>query len=217
MGTAVIPSLPQPSCREISSTSQLVIEPTVEMPTFLPLRSSADLTSPSLRATSAKISGGPAMAAMPLTGEPLTMKARPGPEPKPTSMLSAAIACCTLASPPKLATCRSRPLRLKMPVWLPTSTGTKENAVRPALPTRNTSAWAESGKPNASATSPAKPSNRPRAARPALARPIMWPFLPLSRILCVTRTSYSSLPRRRCDRLFAAFRRAAPRLRRRRA
>ena len=72
---------------------QLVTEPTVETPTLRPLRSSAVLTESSLRTTSANSSGGPAMAAMPFTGEPLTMKARPGPEPSAISMPSAAIAC----------------------------------------------------------------------------------------------------------------------------
>ena len=95
---------------------QLVTEPTVETPTLRPLRSSAVFTLSSLRTTSANSSGGPAMAAMPFTGEPFTMKARPGPEPSATSMPSAAIACCRRASPPKLLISISTPLRLKMPV-----------------------------------------------------------------------------------------------------
>ncbi len=81
------------------------------------------------------------MAAMPFTGDPLTMKASPGPEPSAMSMPSAAIACCRRASPPKLLISISTPLRLKMPVRAPMSAGTNENASRPALPTR--SVWAE--------------------------------------------------------------------------
>ena len=122
---------------------QLVTEPTVETPTLRPLRSSAVFTASSLRTTSANSSGGPAMAAMPFTGEPLTMKASPGPEPSAMSMPSAAIACCMRASPPKLLISMSTPLRLKMPVRAPMSAGTNENASRPALPTRSVSAEAD--------------------------------------------------------------------------
>ena len=77
------------------------------------------------------------MAAIAFTGEPLAMKAMPGPEPSATSILSAAIACCSLASPAKAVACTSRPSFLKMPSWMPTSSGTKENASGTALPTRN--------------------------------------------------------------------------------
>ncbi len=106
----------------------------------------------SLRTTSENSSGGPAMAAMPFTGEPLTMKASPGPEPSAMSMPSAAIACCRRASPPKFAISMSRPCRLKMPVRTPMSSGTKENASRPALPTRSRSAEAETVESATSAT-----------------------------------------------------------------
>ena len=133
IGTCVMPSKPQPFWRDTSLMIQLVTEPTVETPTLRPLRSSTVFTVSSLRTTSANSSGGPAMAAMPLTGEPLAMKASPGPEPSPISMPSAAIACCSLASPPKPAISISRPLFLKMPVRTPTSTGTKENAVAAGL------------------------------------------------------------------------------------
>ena len=86
------------------------------------------------------MSGGPAIAAMALTGEPLMMKAIPGPEPKPTSTASAAMACCSLASPPKPLISMSRPFLAKIPTSLPTLAGTKENASRPTLPTRMRSA-----------------------------------------------------------------------------
>ena len=119
---------------------QLVTEPTVETPTLRPLRSSAVFIESSLRTTNANNSGGPAIAAMPFTGEPFTMKARPGPEPSATSMPSAAIACCSRASPPKLLISISTPCFLKMPVRWPTSAGTNENASLPALPTRKVSA-----------------------------------------------------------------------------
>ncbi len=121
---------------------QLVTEPTVETPTLRPLRSSGVLTESSPRTTSAKISGGLAMAATPLTGEPFTMKASPGPEPSPISIPSAAIACWMRASPPKLLISMSMPCFLKMPVRAPMSAGTNENASRPALPTRRVSAAA---------------------------------------------------------------------------
>src|ERR1700722_6422311 len=142
IGTWVMPSKPQPRWRDTSLMIQLVTEPTVETPILRPLRSSTVLIEPSLRTTSANSSGGPAMAAMPRTGEPLTMKASPGPEPSAMSIAPAAIACCNLASPPKLAISMSRPCCLKIPVRTPTSSGTNENASRPALPTRSVSAEA---------------------------------------------------------------------------
>ena len=58
------------------------------------------------------------------------------------SMPSAAIACCTRASPPKLEISTSMPCFLKMPVRAPTSAGTNEKASRPALPMRKVSAEA---------------------------------------------------------------------------
>ena len=134
------PSNPQPFWRDTSLTIQLVTEPTVETPTLRPFRSATVFTVSSARTISANRSGGPAIAAMPLMGEPLTMKASAGPELSAMSTLSAAMPCCSLASPPKLEISRSRPCFLKMPVCAPTSTGTKENASRPALPTRKVSA-----------------------------------------------------------------------------
>src|SRR5262245_2232193 len=144
-----MPSRPQPFWRDTSLMIQLVTEPTVETPTLRPLRSSTVLMLSSLRTTSANRSGGPAIAAMPFTGEPLTMKASPGPEPSAMSIPSAAIACCSFASPPKLAISTSSPWRRKMPVRTPMSAGTNENASRPALPTRRVSAEAEERPSNA--------------------------------------------------------------------
>src|SRR5215831_16855644 len=141
-GTCSMPPKPQPRWRDTSLISQLVTEPTVETPILRPFRSSTVLIVSSLRTTRANRSGGPAIAAMPFTGEPLTMKASPGPEPSAMSIPSAAIACCSLASPPKLAISMSRFCRRKMPVRTPMSTGTNENASRPALPTRRVSAEA---------------------------------------------------------------------------
>src|SRR5580700_8679280 len=87
----------------------------------------------------AKSSGGPAMAATPLIGEPLTMKAKAGPEPSAMSMESEAIACCSLASPAKALPSTSRPLFLKKPLRMPMSSGVNENASGTALPTRKVS------------------------------------------------------------------------------
>ena len=88
-----MPSKPQPFWRATSLTIQLVTEPTVETATLRPFRSSAVYNESSARTMSANKSGGPAIAAIPLIGEPLTTKAKPGPEPSATSILSAAIAC----------------------------------------------------------------------------------------------------------------------------
>src|SRR5712672_2889442 len=148
-----MPSKPQPRWRDTSLMIQLVTEPTVETPILRPFRSSTVLTESSLRTTRANKSGGPAIAAMPFTGEPLTMKARPGPEPSEMSTPSAAIACCSRASPPKLLISTSRPCRVKMPDRTPTSSGTKEKASRPALPTRRVSAEAACAERAMAATS----------------------------------------------------------------
>jgi hypothetical protein len=48
---------------------------------------------------------------------------------------------------PKLLISMSTPCRLKMPVRAPISAGTKENASRPAFPTRSVSAEAEARAP----------------------------------------------------------------------
>ncbi len=122
------------------------------------------------------------------------MKARPGPDPKPISMLSAAIACWTFASPPKLDTSRSRPLLPKMPVCVPTSIGTKENAVLPALPTRSMSAPAEAGGAITIAIRPIKPTSACRSGQPKHSRAIvMLPVLSFSYPRARTKLQRSSV------------------------
>src|SRR6202035_5786196 len=64
-------------------------------------------------------SGGPPMAAPALPGEPLTMKAMPGPEPIPMSIEFAVIACCNLASPANALASTSTPFFAKKPLRLP--------------------------------------------------------------------------------------------------
>src|ERR1700677_4767375 len=137
-----MPSGPQPWPLESVLTSQLVVEPVVDTPTVLPLRSLTPLTEPSLRATSTKRSGGPASAATALAGEPLTRNARSGPPPSAMSMAPEARPSCSFELPAKPIDSISRPCFLKMPVCMPTSSGTKENAAGSALPTRSVSAAA---------------------------------------------------------------------------
>src|SRR5262245_11334176 len=88
----------------------------------------------------ARSSGGPAMAATPLMGEPLTMNAIAGPEPSAMSRLSDAIACCIRASPANATDSISSPCLAKNPLRMPISSGTNENASGTALPTRSCSA-----------------------------------------------------------------------------
>src|SRR5262249_32013439 len=82
------------------------------------------------------------MAATPLIGEPLAMNAIAGPEPSRMSIESLAAACCMRASPAKAVSSSSTLLFWKMPLRMPTSGGTNENASGTALPTRNLSAAA---------------------------------------------------------------------------
>jgi hypothetical protein len=116
-----------------------VSEPAVDTPIFLPLRSAA-VFGPSGRTTMASSSGGPAIAATPLIGAPLTMNAMAGPEPRAMSRLSEAIACCMRASPAKEIDSISSPFLAKKPLRMPMSSGTNENASGTALPTRSFSA-----------------------------------------------------------------------------
>src|SRR5262245_13801028 len=88
----------------------------------------------------ARRSGGPAMAATPLMGEPLMMNAIAGPEPSAMSTLSDAIACCMRASPANEIDSISSPCLAKNPLRMPMSSGTNENASGTALPTRSFSA-----------------------------------------------------------------------------
>src|SRR5262245_21889436 len=106
----------------------------------------------------ARRSGGPAMAATPLMGEPLMMNAIAGPEPSAMSRLSDAIACCMRASPANAIDSISSPCLAKNPLRMPISSGTNENASGTALPTRSFSAAPAGGAriiaPIASASAP---------------------------------------------------------------
>src|SRR5262245_16711017 len=129
-----MPSLPQPCWRESSRTSQSVSEPAVVTPTRLPLRSRTLLTGVPNGSTSARLAGGPYMAATPIAGAPLARKPSPGPEPSPTSRLPAASACCSCASPRKLVTSTSIPSFSKVFASIPTSVALKANELGTALP-----------------------------------------------------------------------------------
>src|SRR5262249_53210014 len=96
--------------------------------------------------------GSPAIAAPALTGAPLAVNAMPGPLPMPISTPSAAIACCSLASPPKPDGSTVSPCLANWPVSMPTSSGVKVQANGTALPTRNVSA-APAGAHNAAVAS----------------------------------------------------------------
>src|SRR5712692_817359 len=161
MGAISMPLGPHPCRREVSLTNQYVSEPAVDTLTFLPL-SSAAVFGPSGRTTMASNSGGPAMPATPLIGAPLTMNAMAGPEPSRTSIESAAAACCMRASPANAIDSISSPLAAKMPLRIPTSSGTNEKASGTALPTRSFSA-AVSGE--ASKNPPAASTSISAAAR----------------------------------------------------
>src|ERR1700730_14921226 len=136
MGRVLIPSFPHPCWRDSSCTSHSVSDPTVDTLTVLPFRSATVLMRLSFSTFKVSSHGAFAMAATPTTGAPLTMKASSGPEPRPTSMLPAASACCNLALPPKSYFSTSIACLLKIPVSMPISPGTKENASDTALPTR---------------------------------------------------------------------------------
>src|SRR5579862_6814287 len=64
----------------------------------------------------------------------------PGPLPRPNSMLPAAKACCTLASPVKSITSTSRPYFAKIPSATPRSAARNVQAAPCALPRRTLSA-----------------------------------------------------------------------------
>src|SRR5262245_31916213 len=110
----------------------------------------------------ARSSGGPAMAATPLMGEPLTMNAIAGPEPSAMSRLSDAIACCMRASPANAIDSISSPCLAKNPFLMPISSGTNENASGTALPTRSLSAALPGA---ASITAPVASASAAPAAR----------------------------------------------------
>src|SRR5262245_2785909 len=151
-----MPSLPQPCWRESSRTSQSVSEPAVVTPTRLPLRSRTLLTGVPNGSTSARLAGGPYMAATPIAGAPLARKPSPGPEPNPTSRLPAASACCNCASPRKLVTSISIPSFSKILASIPTSVALKANELGTALPslTLSSANAAPAGHSTSAATTP---------------------------------------------------------------
>src|SRR5262245_24181166 len=105
-------------------------------------------------------SGGPAMAVTALMGAPLAMNAMAGPEPSAMSRLSEAMACCMRASPANAIDSISSPCLAKMPLRMPISSGTNENASGTALPTRSFSAAPAGGASSAASAI----AIRPRAA-----------------------------------------------------
>src|SRR3954451_8048620 len=98
-GTTLMPSFPQPCCCASLRVSQSVSEPSVVTPMLLPLRSPTVRIDERDSTVSARLAGGPYMAATPIAGTPLARKPRPGPEPTATSRAPAASACCIWASP----------------------------------------------------------------------------------------------------------------------
>src|SRR5579863_4699031 len=131
-----MPFGPQPCRRDSSCTSHSVSDPTVETLTVLPCRSATDLIGLSFATSTVRSEGASAKAATPIAGTPLAMNASSGPEPSPISMLPEASPCCSFALPAKSYFSTSSPYFLKMPVSMPTSRGTNENASEIALPTR---------------------------------------------------------------------------------
>ena len=109
--------------------------------------------------------GTPAIAATALAGTPFAMNAMPGPEPMPTSMLSAVSACCIRASPPNADASISTPCLAKMPICMPTSSGVKVQANGTALPTRSFSAAlaGTASEITASAATNGKPARKTRS------------------------------------------------------
>src|SRR5262245_61174022 len=138
-----MPSLPQPCWRDNSRTSQSVSEPAVVTPMRLPLRSATVFTGVSNGSASARLAGGPYMAATPSESAPLARKPSPGPEPRPTSRLPAVSPCCSCASPRNAITSISMPSCAKIFASEPTSAALKANEFGTALPRRTlSSAWA---------------------------------------------------------------------------
>ena len=157
----LMPSLPQPCWRESSRTSQSVSEPSVVTPMRLPLRSATVLIGVSKGSTSARLTGGPYMAATPIAGAPLARNPRPGPEPSPTSRLPAASACCICASPRKLVTSTSMPSLSKILASIPTSVAAKANEFGTALPSLTLSS-VKAAVPGSATSAASMPATTPR-------------------------------------------------------
>src|SRR5215475_3946413 len=134
-GAIWMPLLPQPCWRDSSRTSQSVSEPGVVTPMRLPLRSLTDLIGELASTSSARLAGGPYMAATATAGTPLARKPMPGPDPKPISTLPAVSACWSCASPRKAETSSSSPSCSNSLASIPTSTPAKAKELGTALPT----------------------------------------------------------------------------------
>src|SRR3984893_16780645 len=135
-GAIMMPSEAERRGGESSRPSQSVSDPLVVTPIRLPLRSATLLIGDFADTSSARFRGAPYMAATPIIGAPLTRKPSPGPDPRPTSRLPAASACCSCASPRKLDTARSSPSRSNIFASIPTSAAPKANELGTALPRR---------------------------------------------------------------------------------
>src|SRR6266508_3523425 len=167
-----MPSLPQPCWRDNSRTSQSVSEPVVVTPMRLPLRSPTVLIGLSSGSTRARFAGGPYMAATPIAGAPLARKPSPGPEPRPTSRLPAASACCSWASPRKLVTSISTPSFSNILASIPTSVAPKANELGTALPSLTLSS-ANAAPPGHSASVASRPSSAPRLSLSNIRAPLL--------------------------------------------
>src|SRR5665213_1308078 len=100
--TMLMPSWPQPCCRDTSRTSQVVSDPTVEVLTVRPFKSATLCTGPSLATIMASSSGGPAIAATPRTGAPLATNASSGPELAFVAKGAPVLGVAAMAGPPLL-------------------------------------------------------------------------------------------------------------------
>ena len=107
--------------------------------------------------------GTPYITPTALAGTPLAMNAMPGPLPIPMSALSAAKACCSLASPAAADASTSSPCLANRPISMPTSSGVKVQANATALTTRSFSA-APAGATTSTARQHRTVRNSPRIA-----------------------------------------------------
>ena len=166
IATCVTPCGPQPRSRPSSCASQSVSEPALDMPIFLPLSSSTDLTGES-QGTAMPMKGmGGASLQIARTGAPLADSAISGPAPTPMSMLPALIAWTSLLPPVKSEIFTSSPCLAKMPSLSPTLTGRMADAFESALPTLSVVA-AKAGAPKMASAA------RNSAGSPAVERAVM--------------------------------------------
>src|SRR5215468_947869 len=135
-GTTLMPSGPQPCCCDSLRVSQSVSDPSVVTPTLLPLRSAALRIDERESTVSARLAGGPYMAATPIAGTPLARKPRLGPEPTETSSAPAASACCIWASPRNADTASSTFSCCQILASVPTSAVLNANELGTDFPNR---------------------------------------------------------------------------------